>query len=399
MILYDISNKENWDAFLQYKIEVQHLPKTEQLALNTFIEEEQFVSLSSAWRNNTFPASHPQKHTINKSMSDKKRVVYSFESSENIMLKFIAWSLYGYDTCFCNNCYAFRRNYGVKDALNRMLRHKEISSSYCLKADIHNYFNSIDVNMLVDKLSFIKDSDEPLYNLFSKMLLNDTVSYNGELIHENHGAMAGTPVSPFFANIYLAEVDKYYEDNNILYFRYSDDILIFADTMEELNEYKEILYDFLSKLNLTINPDKLAIYNPGETIDFLGFGYCNETIDLSASTIVKTKAKIKRKAHSLRRWAIKKDLLMEKAAIGFINTMNYKFYGGDPLYRNDDDFTWSRWFFPNITTDTSLKLLDAYMQEYIRYIFTGRHYKGNYRITYSTLKKLGYLSLVNEYYK
>ncbi len=63
-----------------------------------------------------------------------------------------------------------------------------------------------------------------------------------------------------------------------------------------------------------------------------------------------------------------------------------------------DEFTWQRWFFPNLTTDKGLKEIDAYMQQYIRYTVTGRHYKGNYRIRYETLKEWGYRSLVHEYY-
>ena len=54
---------------------------------------------------------------------------------------------------------------------------------------------------------------------------------------------------------------------------------------------------------------------------------------------------------------------------------------------------------PNITTDQSLKEIDHYMQQYIRYIITSRHYKGNYRISYETLKDWGYCSMVNAYYK
>ena len=75
--------------------------------------------------------------------------------------------------------------------------------------------------------------------------------------------------------------------------------------------------------------------------------------------------------------------------------MNKKFFG----YDEDDDFTWSKWFFPNLTTDKGLKEIDKYMQEYIRYSVTGRHYKGNYRIEYETMKSWGYRNLVNEYYK
>ena len=39
------------------------------------------------------------------------------------------------------------------------------------------------------------------------------------------------------------------------------------------------------------------------------------------------------------------------------------------------------------------------MQQYIRYIITGRHDKENYRISYETLKDWGYCSMVNAYYK
>ena len=77
--------------------------------------------------------------------------------------------------------------------------------------------------------------------------------------------------------------------------------------------------------------------------------------------------------------------------------MNCKFYGGS-IPGESADFTWSRWFFPNLTVDTGLRELDAYLQQYIRYAVTGRHYKGNYRITYQQLKEWGYRSLVHEYY-
>ncbi len=108
---------------------------------------------------------------------------------------------------------------------------------------------------------------------------------------------------------------------------------------------------------------------------------------------------IKRKAEALRRWQRGKNLSGEKAAVGFIRAMNRKFYGGAAKEEAGDEFTWNRWFFFNLTVDTGLKEIDAYMQEYIRYTVTGRHYKGNYRIKYETMKKWGYRSLVHEYYE
>ena len=212
---------------------------------------------------------------------------------------------------------------------------------------------------------------------------------------EEHGAMAGIPVAPFFANVYLQSVDSLFAKEKIEYFRYSDDVLIFADTMEELEKYQILFLEQLKAHKLAINPSKISIKSPGEKIDFLGFSYQNGQLDLSDNTKQKIKGKIKRKADALRRWQRKKGLSTEKAAIGFIHAMNKKFFG----YGNEDEFTWERWFFPNLTVVDGLKEVDQYMQQYIRYCVTGRHYKGNYRITYEQMKKWGYVNLVHAYYE
>ena len=84
----------------------------------------------------------------------------------------------------------------------------------------------------------------------------------------------------------------------------------------------------------------------------------------------------------------------DKAAKGFIKAMNHKFFDcGDGT-----EFSWTRWFFPNLTTADGLAEIDVYMQQYIRYCVTGRHYKGNYRVTYEQMKEWGYRNLVHEYY-
>lgn len=393
-MLQKAASEESWREFLTYKLEKQHLSGAKEKEIREFIETKAYLPLCVAWEQEEYPSRLPEKKIINKEGSQKKRVVYSFEGKEGIFLKFIAFQLFCYDDFFADNCYAFRRNYSVRDAVCRLRRVPDLQNLYCLKVDISNYFNSIDVEILLSKLSFIRDTDLPLYQLFERILREERVYENGNLICEKHGAMAGTPLSPFFANVYLTEVDKSFAEEGVLYFRYSDDILLFAPGMEELTERKERLYEMIGKLGLSVNPDKVQICVPGEPWEFLGFTYRNGEIDLSENTIRKIKAKMKRKANALRRWQRKKGLDGEKAAIGFIRAMNRKFYGKESA----DEFTWSRWFFPNLTVDTGLRVVDAYMQQSIRYAATGRHSKGNYRIRYETLKKWGYRNLVHEYY-
>ena len=405
-ILEEAGQESAWRSFLDYKIEHRNLSAGEEAEIQDFIDRKAYEKLCAKWRDGQYPMSLPVKKVINKQGTGKKRVVYSFQGDEGVFLKFIAYHLHRYSDVFASNCYAFRRGYGVKDALRRLRTDRKVPGQYCLKIDISNYFNSIDVEVLLQKLSFIQNTDVYLYQLFERILREECVICGGEIISEKHGAMAGTPISPFCANVYLSETDYFFEELGVSYYRYSDDILIFADTYEELKKYEKLLTERVEQLGLSMNPEKVTVTVPGEPFSFLGFGYENGTIDLSPNTIRKTKARMKRKAEALRRWQRKKELKSQKAAVGFVRAMNAKFYGcryPDKRTKDSDEggvseFTWERWFFPNLTTDKGLKEIDAYMQQYIRYVVTGRHYKGNYRISYGTLKEWGYRSLVHEYY-
>lgn len=389
---------EYWQEFLNYKLNKQHLSGREQEELAEYIEQKKYLQVLSSFSENAPDPPLPIKKEVNKSGVAKKRVVYSFPNDFNMVLKLLTYLLFRYDHLFAPNCYAFRRQYGARDAVHCLRRTKDLHKKYCLKVDISNYFNSIDVPLLLEKLRFLEPQDSAVYNFLVHLLTVDKAIYeeNGrqQILTEERGAMAGTPISPFLANVYLMEMDHAFEKEGALYFRYSDDILLFADTEAELAKLQERLYSYIETHKLALNPSKVHFSKPGDGFDFLGFSFKDYQVDLSRVTIQKMKDKIKRKAHALRRWQHKKELSGDRAAKGFIKAMNRKFYDkGDGT-----EFSWSRWFFPCLTTDEGLKEIDAYMQQYIRYCVTGRHYKGNYRTTYQQMKEWGYRSLVHEYY-
>lgn len=389
---------EYWQEFLNYKLNKQHLSGREQEELAEYIEQKKYLQVLSSFSENAPDPPLPLKKEVNKSGVAKKRVVYSFPNDFNMVLKLLTYLLFRYDHLFAPNCYAFRRQYGVRDAVHCLRRTKDLHKKYCLKVDISNYFNSIDVPLLLEKLCFLEPQDSAVYNFLVHLLTADKAIYEEDgrqqILTEKRGAMAGTPISPFLANVYLMEMDHAFEKEGALYFRYSDDILLFADTEAELAKLQERLYSYIETHKLALNPSKVHFSKPGDGFDFLGFSFKDYQVDLSRVTIQKMKDKIKRKAHALRRWQHKKELSGDRAAKGFIKAMNRKFYDkGDGT-----EFSWSRWFFPCLTTDEGLKEIDAYMQQYIRYCVTGRHYKGNYRIPYEQMKEWGYRSLVHEYY-
>ena len=394
-IIDSLLDDNKWQDFLAHKLTKSHLSKVEEASLIEFVENKKYVDICKCIVASTYTFSIPKKTIINKSGSNKKRVVYSFLEAENMVLKFVSFCLYKYDNVFSPNTYAFRHNFTVKQAFLDLVRVDGVDSHYSYKIDISNYFNSIDISLLLPKLKHVLSDDIRLYDMLAQILTLNKSMHNDIVIEEARGVMAGTPLSTFLANVYLMDLDWYFYNKGVVYARYSDDIIVFSKNKDSLDIYKNYILDYVTKLNLVVNPDKVSFTSPYEKWDYLGFQYSSGNIDLSSVTLKKIKDKIRRKARSIYRWKEKKCKEALHAAKVLIRVFNNKFY----RVENTKTLSWCKWFFPVINTDTSLKIIDDYLLQYIRYMYSGKFKKQNYNITYDTIKKLGYRSLVNEYYK
>ena len=389
-ILDELKNQEVWNSFLHDRIEKDRLSKAEVRELESFITEKRYEQITES-----YDFALPEKKIIAKRSSGKKRTVYTFSKDETWILKALAFLLHRYDASIPDSCYSFRRNRNAKTAVAQIRLIPGRDRKYALKADIHDYFNSIDVTLLLEQLKEVISDDEPLFIFLEELMTKDQCICQGEIIHEQRGAMAGIPLASFFANLYLKDLDHLFEEKHTPYFRYSDDILIFFDTEEELKEGYALLLEYLQKMKLQINREKTKTILPSEPIEFLGFQLTDDEIDLSAAAVSKMKGKIRRKAKKLYRWRKKNNADYDRAASAMIRSFDRIFYD----LSGTGEFTWTRYYFPVITADKGLKEIDAYMLEYLRYLYTGKHTKKNYRITYEHLKQLGYTPLTAEYYR
>ena len=392
-ILTQLTRQEAWEEFLAYRLMKGRFNWHAFDEADRFVEQEAYLHLAQRIAQGE-GLGIPTKKIVNKMGSGKKRVVYSFAPDEMVILKLIAFRLYQYDACFTPNCYAFRRGVKASDAIFSIRRAIGDRKMWAYKLDIHDYFNSISIDILLPMLEEMLADDLPLYRFFEKMLTDNRVVSGGETIVERHGVMAGVPTAPFLADVYLKEVDRYFHDAHVIYARYSDDIILFAPDRETLMVYKAQMAEFLRKYRLEVNPDKEKIYSPDDAYEFLGFRCHAHDIDISEATKKKMKGKIKRATKSLMRWRIRNHMEPEKAMKGLINHFNRVFFESD----DTETLTWARWFFPVINQTDGLKEIDHYLQQNIRYLGTGKHNKSNYMTDYAQLKQMGYKSLVNAYY-
>ena len=390
-----LSDQSVWIGFYEKKADLDFVREGELKDFFQFVRQERYIPVLERIRNGE-GFSIPVKKYIAKEASDKKRVVYTLPEDETMVLRLLTWLMIReYDGVFSEGLYSFRPQVSVRHAFLRLTKHQNIGQMYSYKLDVSNYFNSIDVPILLPVLKDLFSEDPTLYSLFEQMLSDPSAIENGRTLQEKKGAMAGLPTSVFFANLYLASLDRMFEQMpDVIYCRYSDDIIVFAPSLATLEMAKSLLHEHLTAMHLSVNPSKVVQTAPGEKWTFLGFSYHDGEIDVCAHSVRKLKSKMRRKARALIRWKHAKGKDDWMAARAFVKYFNKRLYTSEDPH----EINWSRWYFPLITTDRSLKVLDAYMQDCIRYIVTESRTKSRYNFRYEQIKDLGYRSLVHEWY-
>lgn len=103
------------------------------------------------------------------------------------------------------------------------------------------------------------------------------------------GVPQGISIATLLSNIYMHELDmKYSKNSEICYFRYVDDIIIFANSFEKINEiFNKIKYDLERKNLLPINEKKTKIEKIGRGLEYLGYKFENDLITIRRSSILK----------------------------------------------------------------------------------------------------------------
>lgn len=394
-ILDCLRDEHQWQLFYEYKVSCNNIPAWSLKQLREYIDNKRYLAVA-----NRIDAglgfSHPKKSAISKMHSEKKRIVYTYPQDENWALKLITYLLLRrYDHLFSPNLYSFRANTGVAFAIRDLCRIRGVEKMYSYKVDISNYFNSIPIDRLLPMVRSVLEGEPLLYRFIEGLLTDPIVLDNGKETEEEKGIMAGTPVSTFLANLYLRDMDAAFYRLGIPYARYSDDIIVFAPTEAQLENYIQIIRDTLEKSGLSVNPAKESRTAPGEKWVFLGVSYQNGIVDVAPASVEKIKAKMRRKTRALRRWADRKNLPGERAATAFIRVFNRKLFQAE----SEHELTWARWFFPLINTADSLHAIDLYAQSCIRHLATGKHTKAAYNFRYEDMKALGYVSLVNAYWR
>lgn len=214
---------------------------------------------------------------------------------------------------FITDTYSAIPNKGIHFGLNRLTEamwNDVPGCQYCLKLDIRHYYQSIDHGILKQKYRRLFKDPELLWILDEIIDSVHTADIEDEtnvrkILHLapeqplpcDMGVPIGNYLSQYSGNFYLSDFDHWIKEEKHVkhYFRYMDDICIFANTKEELHQlFKEIKVYLNNELHLTIKGNYQVFPSYVRGVDFLGYRVFLNYILLRKSTCKQMKKKLNR---------------------------------------------------------------------------------------------------------
>lgn len=215
-------------------------------------------------------------------------------------LKLILEAIFEAD--FCPNSYGFRPKRSPHRALAEVRRSVLRRMNKVIDVDLTKYFDTIQHAVLLEKIA--KRVNDPSVMQLVKQIIRAA----GRI-----GVPQGGPFSPLAANIYLNEVDWYFDEirrktaqgpyEAVNYHRFADDIVITVSGHHTKRGWAQRavqrLTEQLEPLKVSLNTEKTRMVDilKGESFGFLGFDFRRvPKLDKSGHFILMTPKKKARKA-------------------------------------------------------------------------------------------------------
>ena len=363
-----------WDDLVdRYAIRLAAKP-TKVVAYRELVESGAMAEATRAYGEQRLRLAAPARRLINRS-GGRRKTVYMYPPHDDLFLKGLNRALQRIDGLHSPLCHSFQPGRGVRTAYAALKQVTGLNHLACLHLDVREYFASIAPDRMLRALPPSLKEDAPLVTLL-----------HGTLRDPSAGVMAGTPLAPLLANLYLRPLDDLFESEGVAYLRYADDLVVFGDG-STLARYRATITERLAALGLELNPRKSRLSPPGGAWEFLGLRYEQGRIDLATTSVRKMHHRVRRLARRARSH--------DDPAWYVLRRLNRKLYGAGA---DASEFTWATWFFPLIGSDDSQRRLDGVIQEQLRFAASGKYERRNRGVMpYPRLKAAGYLPLVTAF--
>ena len=217
-------------------------------------------------------------------------VIHLWRSADALVLKALTLAIAPL-LPISKRCTHVKGNGGLKYAVRDVQKHLP-SNQFVMRTDVKAFYESIDHNLMLEKLAvYIKDCFT-LNLLWQSM--RRCVERGGVFRDINIGLPRGCPLSPLLGAFFLTELDEVLERQDVFYVRYMDDVLILSKRRWGLRKAIRRLNETFNALGLEQHPDKTFIGRIEKGFDFLGYYFSRAGIRVAAKTIAKAVEKVHR---------------------------------------------------------------------------------------------------------
>lgn len=344
---------------------------------------------------------------LHRNFRGKRRTLYIYPWEERLvdllLYRLLSARLHSW---FSPNCYAYRlRGFGLDRCQRKIARvlSETAAPLYVVKRDIANYFPSIDHELLLAQLADLIEPEDYLYRM-----LEERVRFPYEdaarSFRAEQGIAFGTPVACFFANLYLAPLDRQLDAlQGLKYFRYADDLLLLSGSQETIQTATALFEDALRERkvrskasrekNFLLSRDG-CLANDFEAVSrirHLGLEFCADgSVRLSRDKCRKI-CNVFRCAFRRKRGKLARIVDSRKRAEFAIATAK------QALEQSVRNVAIVDYYLKHVSDEKQLRLLDRWLAEEVLSIaFQGGHRKSHFRaIPFRSLRAMGLPSLVH----
>lgn len=275
--------------------------------------------LQSMLKNHTYKTS--EYSTFMKKDGKKEREIYKLpffpdRIAQWAVLQIIEPQLLAY---FTDDTYSAIPNKGIHAAFRKLRKAVDEypeEMTYCLKIDCKKFYPSIDHDILKQKFRK-KYKDPELLFLIDEIIdsintcpaTEENIDFyagqgkeikivtgdNGQEFIDGIGIPIGNYFSQYAGNFYLTEFDHWMKEVKHVkhYYRYMDDICIFASSKEELHQLLQEIEEYLNtKLNLRLKGNYQIFPSFIRGVDFVGYRIFLDYTLLRKSTCQQFKQKM-----------------------------------------------------------------------------------------------------------
>ncbi|HFC54169.1 MAG TPA: group II intron reverse transcriptase/maturase, partial [Gammaproteobacteria bacterium] len=164
--------------------------------------------------------------------------------------------------------FAYRKGRSVDQAVQRVIRLRDEGYRWVVDADIDDFFDEIDHELLMAEVAALV-GDEEILRLIRQWLTGRVVDGKRRW-RLKKGVPQGSPISPLLSNLYLDHLDEALLGENLKLIRFADDFIILCKKRRRAEEALELTEEVLEALKLSINEDKTRLVNFRRGFRFLG---------------------------------------------------------------------------------------------------------------------------------